>query len=329
MIQIGLIGCGWLGRTHCRMIARIPGATVTAYADRRPEAAHALLDEFGGSYATDDADRLLADPALNAIYIVTRHDSHAPLCLAAIEAGKHVLLEKPIAMDLAQAEAIARAAADSPLLVMPAFKMRFYPLVQKAKAFLPKPQVIVAQMMDNRWADDFWAQDPVEGGGNVFSQGCHTTDLLRYFAGSEPTRLWASGGSLTHPGHPCPDQCLATLEFANGCRAAWVQGDAGLGHHTSKLFFGLHADGRSVQLSDRLKRATFSDGEQVWTETCEEEEGYFLENVEFISALEECRKPGLTLHDGLQATRVVFSALEAMRSGEVQLLLDPKAQPGL
>ena len=179
---------------------------------------------------------------------------------------------------------------------------------------------IVGQMMDKRWPDDAWAQDPIQGGANVHSQGCHTTDILRYLGGSEPRKVWAVGGARTHPGHPCIDQCVASIEFESGAFASWIQGDAGLGQFTSKFFFELFADGRSVQLYDRLKKATFFDGEKSWTEQRAEEEGFQLENCEFVNALLEGRAPALTIRDGVAATRLVLAAERAIRTGQVQNL---------
>jgi myo-inositol 2-dehydrogenase/D-chiro-inositol 1-dehydrogenase len=176
-------------------------------------------------------------------------------------------------------------------------------------------------MMDNRWPNDSWAQDPVQGGANVHSQGCHTTDIMRYFAGSEPKTIWATGGTFTHAGHPCIDQCVASIQFANGRVGSWIQGDAAQGQFTSKFFFELFGpDGRSVQLYDRLKKATFFDGGKTWTEERTDEEGFYLENVEFITALQEGRAPALSAQDGIQATRIVLAADRAIRSGEVQNL---------
>lgn len=321
-INLGLIGCGGLARAaHCTSVAQIPDAQFLAYADIREEAAQACLKEFGGEYATSDAGKILADKRIDAVYICTRHDSHAPLAIAAARAGKHILIEKPLALSLEECEAIAKAVKEAGVYLMPAFKMRYYPLIRKTREFIPEPQVLVGQMMCGRWPDDNWAQDPIQGGANVHSQGCHTTDIIRYLSGSEPRRVWASGGMLTHPGHPCIDQCVASIQFANGHVGSWIQGDAGESPFTSKFFFELYGNnGRSVQLYDRLKKATFYDGKETWTEERPEEEGFLLENREFIAALLEGREPELTAHDGIQATRLVLAADKSIRTGEVQEL---------
>ena len=319
-LRFGLIGCGNLGRTHAECVSKIPQARFTAYADLVEEAAKALLDDFGGKYATTDVDRLISDDGLDAVYICTRHDSHAPLAISAAKAGKHILIEKPLALSIEDCEAVAEAVENAGVVLMPAFKMRYYPLIRKAHEFIPEPQVLVGQMMDNRWPDEFWAQDPVQGGANVHSQGCHTTDILRYLSGSEPEKIWAAGGTITHPGHPCIDQCVASIQFTNGHVASWIQGDACLGQFTSKFFFELFGGGKSVQLFDRLKKATFFDGMETRTEERTDEEGFQLENEEFVKALLAGRQPELSAHDAIQATRMVLAADRAIRTGEVQEL---------
>ena len=319
-IQLALIGCGNLGKIHAGCIARIPEARFTAFADLNAAAAESLCRDFKGDYATADVERIWNDASVQAVYICTRHDSHAPLAIAAARAGKHILIEKPLALTLPDCQAIADAVKAAGVFLMPAFKMRYYPLVQRAHEFIPRPQVLVGQMMDNRWPDGIWPQDPVQGGANLHSQGCHTTDVLRYFASSEPRAIWAAGGALTHPGHPCLDQCVAAIRFESGGVASWIQGDAAMPSFPSKFFFELFGDGRSVQLYDRLKKATFNDGKKTWTEERPDEEGFLLENREFVSALLEHRPPALSAHDGIQATRIVLAADQAIRTGEVQTL---------
>ena len=238
-LRFALIGCGQFGNAHASCIAQIAGARFVAYADVVPQAANDALKAYGGEYATTESDRIMADTDIDAVYIVTHHDSHAPLALAAAAAGKHIFIEKPLSLRLAECEAVARAVQDAGVWLMPAFKMRYYPLLQKARAFIDQPQVIVGQMMDRRWSDNAWAQDPIKGGANVHSQGCHTTDIIRWMARSEPELLWAAGGTLTHPGDPSVDQCVASIRFASGAVASWVQGDVALGQLTSKFFLQL------------------------------------------------------------------------------------------
>jgi predicted dehydrogenase len=320
VLRLGLIGCGILGKVHAECVQESSQARMVAFADVNLSAAESLATSLDGEYATDDVNRVIHDPSISAVYICTRHDSHAPLAIAAAEAGKHIFIEKPLALNIEDCTAIARAIDESNVFLMTGFKLRYYPLVLKARSFIPSPQVMVGQCMDNPWSDTHWGQDPIQGGGNVYGQGCHMTDILRFLSGSEPSRVWAAGGAMTHPGHSCIDQCVATFQFKNGHVASWIQGDLALGRFTSKFFVQLWGAGKCVQLHDRLTKAVFVDGDKTWTEERDSEEGFVMENREFIGALLQGRSPSTSVHDGVQAIRMVLAADRAVRTGNVQEL---------
>lgn len=98
--RAGLIGCGQNGRIHTECIRQLDGMDMVAFCDVHVGNAQKLLEEFGGDYATDDAERLYADETIDAIYISTMHNTHADYCIRALEAGKHVMVEKPLAMNV-------------------------------------------------------------------------------------------------------------------------------------------------------------------------------------------------------------------------------------
>jgi predicted dehydrogenase len=181
--------------------------------------------------------------------------------------------------------------------------------------FIPDPIISIGQVMDVRWPDDFWGQHPTMGGGNVLSQGCHAVDLLCHLNRSQPVSIFAEGGAFTHPGSPVIDNMVSTIRFANGRIASLAQGDSGATPYVSKWSFQL-ADGlKSVHLHDRLKAATFFDGDRTWTERDNEELGMLEENRAFIEALRTGSQPPTTWRDGLRATSVLLGAFEAIRSG--------------
>lgn len=123
------------------------------------------------------------------IYVLTQHDSHADLCIKAAQAGKHVLVEKPMALTVEDCLRVGRAVKQHGITLMTGFKMRYYDLVLRAHEMMPRPLILTMQMLDNRWSADMWANDPIKGGGNVISQGCHSCDVLRFMAGSNPLEV--------------------------------------------------------------------------------------------------------------------------------------------
>jgi predicted dehydrogenase len=317
--RIGFVGCGAIAHEHARALQRLEGAGLVAYADVSLESAQRMLDTYGGMLATSDPMEVIADDRVDVVYICTWHDSHAPLVELAAAAGKAVVLEKPMAINEVDCLRICDAVERSGTLLMMALKLRFYPMVERARDFIERPIISIAQVMDNHWPDDYWAARPIIGGGNVLSQGPHAMDLLYYLNRCEPVSVYAEGGTFTHAGD-LVDNVVATIRFANGAIASLAQGDSGTTPLVSKFSFQVADGTRSVHLHDRLRSGAFFDGVSTETVQDEEELGMLEENRAFLAALSGDIPPPTTHLDGLRATRMVLAAVEAVRTKEVQSL---------
>ncbi|HVK39351.1 MAG TPA: Gfo/Idh/MocA family oxidoreductase [Candidatus Kapabacteria bacterium] len=318
-VRIGFIGCGAIANEHARALARLEGAELVAWSDVELASAERMRAAYGGRIATTDPMRVIGDDGVDVVYICTWHDSHAPLVEMAAEARRPVVLEKPIAISERDCVRIADAVERSGILLMMALKLRFYPMVERARSFIERPIISIAQVMDNHWPDDYWAARPVIGGGNVLSQGPHAMDLLVHLNRSEPVSIYADGGTYTHEG-TLVDNVVATIRFANGAIASLAQGDSGTTPLVSKFSFQLADGTRTVHLHDRLRAGTFFDGTSVETLRDEEELGMLEENRAFLRALRGEIPPPTTHLDGLRATRMVLAAVEAIRTRSVQQL---------
>jgi|DewCreStandDraft_5_1066085.scaffolds.fasta_scaffold00018_270 predicted dehydrogenase len=331
-VRLGVIGCGSMARAHLRNAAAHPAVQLQAYADVREAAAQEFLHTFGGRYATTDPARLLRDEGIDALLIATHHDSHAALAIAAAQAGKHVLIEKPLAMAVEDCRRVEEAVERAGIVLVVGFKLRFAPLVQEARRLIERPVLTAGQMVDNRWADTHWAQDPVKGGGNVLSQGCHTFDLVCYLHRGTPVEVYAAGGTFTHDPATTSviDTVAATLRFADGTAAAIIQSDAGLPAFVSKFFFELF-DGRlAVQLTDRLHRMTVSGPALAQPRELRAEEvapgqdpeGLAQELGEFVHCVQTGAPPviGATARDGMRATAIALAIFDSVRTGRPQPL---------
>jgi predicted dehydrogenase len=319
-IRIGIIGCGAIAREHARTLVTIEGAELFAYADVSEPAAIAMRDAFGGTIATTNPMEVIGDDRVDVVYICTWHDSHARLVELAASARKPVVLEKPMAITREDCLRICDAVERSGITLMTAFKLRFYPIVERARSFIERPIMSVAQIMDTRWPDEFWAARPVVGGGNVLSQGPHAMDLLYHLNRSEPAVIYAEGGTFTHDGE-LVDNIVATIRFANGRIASLAQGDSGTTPYVSKFSFQIVDGTRSVHIHDRLKSGVFYDGVDVEHIRDAEELGMLEENRAFIRALRGEIAPPTNHIDGLRATSMVLAAIEAIRTGKPQQVL--------
>lgn len=319
-IQIAIIGCGAMGEIHAKCLSEIDQASIRAFCDADEQRAQSLCAKYNGVYATTDPEKVLNDDAIDAVYICTHHDTHSSLAIRAAALHKHVMVEKPLALTLEECYAVGNAVDKHGITLMTGFKMRYYPSVARVKEFIPSPLVTMGQMMDGHWPDDFWANDPKKGGGNVLSQGCHTMDLVCYLNGSKPVRIFAEGGNFTHKGLSIVDNIVATIRFDNGAVASVVQGDSGQTPFVSKFSFQVTDGRKTAHMRNRLKSVTFFDGEKTDEITDPEEYGFPEENRDFVRSLINKTPPPITHIDGLRATLLILKAFESLKTGQPQTL---------
>src|SRR5688500_5224664 len=131
-VRVAIAGTGFIGAVHARS-ARLAGASLVGVAASSPESARRAATALGAERAFDSADELVAADDVDVVHICTPNHLHVPLALAALAAGKHVILEKPIAMDAESAQSLADAAAESGKIAAVPFVYRFYPTVREAR----------------------------------------------------------------------------------------------------------------------------------------------------------------------------------------------------
>ncbi len=318
-LKAGLIGCGNIGGLHAEALSAIGSMSITAFCDISLDKAKHLVAKYNGEYATTDEERLMQDDGIDAIYVCTRHDSHADLCVRALNAGKHVLVEKPLALSVEECLAVEEAVHRSDRFLMTAFKMRYFELVLKAKALIPAPIMVTMQMMDNRWPGNIWPNDPVAGGGNVLSQGCHSCDIIRFVANSDPVEVYAAGGNYYQETGVVDNLC-AVFRFQNGVAGNLVQGDCNTPPLASKFYMQVFAENESITLSDRFCKLVYNTPgrpPQVFTG---KETGFVEENRAFVAAIRNGTPPPIDHRDGLYATLMVLQAFASLRSGRPEPL---------
>jgi predicted dehydrogenase/threonine dehydrogenase-like Zn-dependent dehydrogenase len=212
-------------------------------------AAHAAK-KFGFEVSSTDTASLLADPDTDAVLITTRHNAHARQVLAALESGKHVFVEKPLALALDEIAAIEAAARASGKILMVGFNRRFAPLALKVKSLLaglPGPKSFVATINAGAIPADHWTQDPEIGGGRIVGEACHFIDLFRDWAGMpiDEARITYLGGAAGRT----RDTATISLAFADGSIGAihyLATGDKGFPKERFEVFGG----GRILQLDN-------------------------------------------------------------------------------
>jgi predicted dehydrogenase len=185
-LRAGIVGCGLIGRKRA---AAFPGR-ISICADLDPDRATSLASEYGAA-ATNQWQKVLDDAAVDLVFVATRHDSLAAITRAAVEAGKHVLVEKPGARSAAELEAVAAAARGRARRVRVGFNHRFHPAIQKARSLIDDGAIGELMFLRARYGhggrvgyDREWRANPaLSGGGELIDQGVHLIDLSRWFLG--------------------------------------------------------------------------------------------------------------------------------------------------
>ena len=311
MSSIAIVGCGLIGAEHARCLAAL-GSPPVLFADTDLSRAQSLAAIYGAK-ATADAMEAVTSQDVNTVYICTYHDTHAPLAIAAAKSGKNIFLEKPMALTEAECHAIADAVRAANVTCMTGFKLHYYSLTRKAKELIGKPIALTARIIDRRWPDDSWANDPIRGGGNVLSQGCHAVDLLNFLADSKPIRIYAEGGNLHHPGLDIVDTMAATISYDSGAVASLFIGDVGMTEHNGKFSFQAMNGNETIHLYRRLTRMSYFDGETD-TRFDGDEDGFLNENREFLAALSEQRKPETNEMHGMRTQLILLAGIESIRT---------------
>ena len=223
-LQYALVGCGLVGRKRA---AALPAGTLRYACDPHLERADALASAHPGCRAHIDPADAFADPAVDAVIVATVNAALAPLALAAIRAGKHVLLEKPGAVTSAALRDLETAAATAGVCVRLGYNHRFHPALQQARRLVDDGALGPLLFLRARYGhggrtgyDREWRADPaLAGGGELIDQGVHLIDLAAWFLGDfatveghVTTSFWAM---------PVEDNAFVSLRTAAG-QTAWL-----------------------------------------------------------------------------------------------------------
>ena len=198
-MKIGILGSGFMGGTHARAFAKIPGVSVAAVSSRHIEKAEKLATEVGARGTTDDRS-IIEDPSIDAISNTLPTHLHAPATIAALQAGKHVLLEKPFALTAGNCDGMIAAAQETDRTLMVAHVLRFWgeyvslvDFVDAGKLGNPISAVATRLSQMPAWAD--WFANPAWSGGAVLDLCVHDFDAVNWLLGA-PKSVYARGREL-------------------------------------------------------------------------------------------------------------------------------------
>jgi len=320
---VGVIGAGSYARAILLPALGRTGARLAAVADIDGKAAAHAAGKFGAAKAFTDYREILADPAIQAVFILVGHHLHARFVAEALAAGKHVFVEKPLAIaedQLAEVTATHKMVAENrgsiPLLMV-GFNRRFSPHTVKIRECLAsrtEPLTMTMTVNAGFIPPEHWTQDPERGGGRIIGEGCHFIDLLAFLAGAPVTSVAASmvGGSA-----PVRyDKMSILLQFADGSVGTvhyFANGAKSYPKETIEIF----SDGRVIRMENfRLTRGYGFKGFGAFR-TWRQDKGHRTEIATFVDAVIASGPAPIPFDQIVNATRASFAAVESARAGRV------------
>ncbi|HGY56898.1 MAG TPA: dehydrogenase [Caldithrix abyssi] len=221
-LKLGFIGAGNFAKAVLLPALQKLNAPLEMISSSNGLSANLAARKFKIARATSDRATILKDESINAVFIVTRHNTHAALVAEALQNDKHVFVEKPLALTLDELKTVYKALQNNPnRQLMVGFNRRFAPFVQELKNILidrSDPVSVLMTINAGNIPMDHWVHDPVMGGGRIIGEACHFIDLARFLTGSAIRGVSA----VTTNGHSGNDEdkTMILLTFSDGSQAA-------------------------------------------------------------------------------------------------------------
>lgn len=312
-IRLGMIGAGNFAKSV--LLPRLQSrrdCELVAVATATGRNALAIGARFGFAAATTDYQEILDNPAIDAVIIATRHDSHARIAGDALRAGKAVLVEKPLAIDTAGLQQLGEVVEVEGGRILVGFNRRYAPLVTEMKRFMGEagPSVPVAidyRVNAGRIPPESWIQG-AEGGGRIIGECCHFIDLMQFLTSADPVEVFA-----TH--HPDgPDTFTSSIRFSDGSIGSlnyFANGDRGLAKERLEIFGG----GRTAILDDFQRLELWNNGRRRVVRRFAVEKGFDGEIAAFIESVQTGRPMPIPWPSLQLTTRATFAIAESLQTG--------------
>lgn len=312
-VRLGVLGAGLYAQTTLLPVLRkIKAIEKVGIASAGGLHAQHAARKFGFAYACADEDQILADPQINTVALLTRHDSHAELAIRALHAGKHVFVEKPLAMTSEQLQKVAEILGQTPFLLTVGFNRRFAPLARILRDFVQdrhEPLYAHYRVNAGYLPLSHWIHDPEQGGGRIIGEGCHFVDFLTFLVGAPPVRVCAQ--ALPDNGKYRADNVSLTLTFADGSLgmvAYLANGDKSFPKERVEVFCG----GRVAVLDDFRRLEMLRNGQRTVIKKAQDK-GWYHEWLAFLHALRLGGPPPIPYEHLLGVTRATLSAMESLQ----------------
>jgi UDP-N-acetylglucosamine 3-dehydrogenase len=308
-LGVAVIGTGFWGKNHARNYKELENTNLIAICDVNPERSKAIADQFGVK-AYNDSAQMLKDPEIQAISVCTWSIKLAEEALKCLNAGKHVLVEKPMATDLKQAQALIDTAKANDLHLTVGFLMRFIPGLQQIREAVATKKigelVSATAKRVTQWPER------IGDVGVVKDTAIHDIDVMRFISGEDPISVYAKMGSMRH--RQFEDYAQIMLTYESG-KTAFIESNWLTPYKIRSL---------NVTGSEAIMRLDYNS-QELWIESAKEsvqpripfEEPLKAELKHFAECVTEKKKPMITGEDGYKALEIALASMESSAKNTV------------
>jgi predicted dehydrogenase len=334
VLSVGLVGCGQISGAHCSGFEKASNAKLAMVMDSDETAARELGEKYVVPYTTS-LDEMLSKDEIDIISIATPHYLHAPIAIRAAEAGKHVMVEKPICTTMEDADCMIQACQDNDVKMTVWFPSRYSATAYRIKELLR--QGIIGRIMyvklstmgykeSNYWErgvggrarlSDWRRYIKTAGGGILIMNTVHNIDHLRYILGYEATSVFARMGTFGSPSE-VEDFISVSIGFYNGAigyieSSSWAVG----GSNDPSRIYGTEGQITLNPLKVYLNRKIGDYPEKQWFEPDlpEIRGGREALTEDFVNAIISNTEPPITGEDGKKTLEIILAAYESGRTG--------------
>ena len=337
LLRIGIAGLGRLGKRHAEQLAlRTRGAQLVSGCSPVASELAWAREELGVAALHEDFEAFVHDPALDAVVLVTPTALHAEQTIAALRAGKHTFVEKPLALDVEACARVEAVARDHPQLVaMVGFVRRFDPSYARARADIEagaigRPFIVRSQTCDRNDPNGFFVRFSPTSGGIFMDCSVHDIDLARWMLGRpRATRAFATGTIALHEGlreFGDVDNGLAIVEFDGGQRAVFYASRTfAHGHDTQTEIIGTSGQLSVGQRGERDRVELRAEGGVRYQAVDDFAERFGVaferEMQAFVGACRGEQRILLELSDATEATRIGLAITRSLHSGQPEAVV--------
>ena len=311
-VSIGLVGAGGYAQKMLLPNFKNAGAEFSSIASASGVSARDVGTKFGFTRFLSDAESVIEDADANLIVIATRHATHAELARLALARGKHVFVEKPLALNDAQLDEVLEAASTSKGRLLVGFNRRFSPHAARAREMFAgrqSPLSIVYRVNAGRIPREHWTHDPNEG-GRIIGEVCHFVDLMQFLTGAAPMSVYAES-----TGRSDDESVMITIQFADGSTgmiAYLIEGDSSLAKEHIEIF----GEGKTFVIEDFRSARLYAGGREKKETLRHQDKGQAEETRVACAVVKEGAPAPISLQELEATTRATFRILDSLRTGQ-------------